>query len=72
MFQAVRNRVPLLVLGSFLVIFAITVPAQAYTTYQLIATPSEIGVANYLEGFTLNYLDADGDGLFNVAELVSG
>ena len=47
-------------------------PAQADITYQLIATPTDIGRGAGLGGFSLQYFGQNGDSLFHVAELVPG
>jgi hypothetical protein len=64
-----------LVLCSFLAILT-AVPAQAVTTYQLIATPTELaanlnGDGMGFGGFSVLYVDQDNDGRFNVDEMVS-
>jgi hypothetical protein len=75
MSRTVGTLIRRLVLGSFLAII-LAVPAQAVTTYQLTATPTEAarnmnGPGMGFGGFFVLYLDQDNDALFEVSELVS-
>lgn len=71
--MARRFTVPLffVLLFSFLAIVTVAAPARAFTTYDFIAH-GVVGSGLGGVGFSLKYIDQDGDGLFSLDELVAG